>query len=155
MLHPHREPGLRPGAGGRLSGGFTLIELLVVLAIMAILSAMLMPSLSTVTDRSRVLECRSNLSHIALALRAYHADYGQYPPRLDSLATDQYVTDPAFLRCSHTGAGYYYRKPVGMKQRDILAACVDPATPSGQCPHGQRTSFVALERGGGLQEIHR
>ena len=133
--------------------GFTLIELLVVIAIIAIMSAALMPAISSVTDRSRVTECRANLSHIALALRAYHADYGQYPPQLDSLLPGQYVADPDLLRCTHTGALYYYARPNGVNATDTLAACVDPATPSGQRPHGQRTSLVVLERGGRIREL--
>lgn len=133
--------------------GFTLIELLVVIAIMAIMSAALMPALSSITDRSRVVECRANLSHIALALRMYHADYGQYPPQLESLLPGQYITDPDLLRCTHTGALYFYARPAGLNQQDTLAACVDPATPVGQRPHGQHTSLVLLERGGRLREI--
>ncbi|MGE5531514.1 MAG: type II secretion system protein [Bacteroidota bacterium] len=134
--------------------GFTLIELLVVIAIIAIMSAALMPALSSVTDRSRVTECRANLSHVALALRAYHSDYGGYPPQLDSLLPGQYVTDPDMLRCTHTGVLYYYALPKGLNPTDTLAACVDPATPSGQRPHGQRTSLVILERGGRIRELH-
>lgn len=133
--------------------GFTLIELLVVIAIIAIMSAALMPALSSVTDRSRVTECRANLCHIALALRAYHADYGQYPPQLQSLLPGQYVTDPDLLRCTHTGAFYFYAPPSGPNAQQIVVACADPATPVGRRPHGQHTSLVALERGGRVWEI--
>ncbi|MCE5240922.1 prepilin-type N-terminal cleavage/methylation domain-containing protein [bacterium] len=135
--------------------GFTLIELLVVIAIIAIMSAMLMPSLSSVTDRSRVTECRANLSHLALALQAYHADTGQYPPRLECLLPGGYVTDPDMVRCTHTGATYFYAPPTGADMRQIVVACTAPATPVGQRPHGQRTSLVVLERGGRVREVGR
>jgi len=133
--------------------GFTLIELLVVIAIIAIMSAMLMPTLSSVTDRARVTVCRANLSHVALALRAYHADYGDYPTQLPDLLPGGYIADPDLLRCTHTGAWYYYARPTGTNLGDILAACVDPSTPVGQRPHGQHTSLVALERGGRIHEV--
>lgn len=133
--------------------GFTLIELLVVIAIIAIMSAALMPSLSSVTDRSRVTECRANLSHVALALRAYHSDYGQYPPHLTNLLPGQYVTDPNLIVCTHTGATYFYAAPAGINAAATLTACVNPATPIGQRPHGQRTSLVILERGGRVHEL--
>ncbi|MBU0607993.1 MAG: type II secretion system GspH family protein [Armatimonadetes bacterium] len=139
----------------RRRSGFTLIELLVVIAIIAIMSAMLMPALSSVTDRARVTECRANLSHIALALRSYYADYGAYPPQLPALLPGGYIADPDLLRCTHTGGWYHYARPTGTGLGDVLAACVDPATPVGQRPHGQHTSLVVLERGGRVRELGR
>ena len=47
--------------GPRQNSAFTLIELLVVIAIIALLLAILMPSLSRARKQSRTVACMSNL----------------------------------------------------------------------------------------------
>ena len=53
---------------------FTLIELLVVIAIIAILAAMLLPSLSRSRETSRSTLCKSNLHQISLGIFQYAGD---------------------------------------------------------------------------------
>ena len=60
--------------------GFTLIELLVVIAIIAILAALLLPTVSGAKAKANVARCQSNLREIDLALGMYAADHGCYPP---------------------------------------------------------------------------
>ena len=135
------------------TGGFTLIELLVVIAIIAILSAVLMPALSSATDRSRVTECRAHLAQVGMALQMYATDWGASPASLDRVLAGGYVTNDDWLRCTKTGAYYYYVPPVkGSGPDALLASCVDPATPLGQRPHGYRNTFVYINRGGKLGE---
>jgi prepilin-type N-terminal cleavage/methylation domain-containing protein len=135
------------------STGFTLIELLVVIAIIAILSAALMPALSSATDRSRVTECRAHLAQLGMALQLYYHDWGTYPTGVDRVLAAGYVTNDLWLRCTKTGAFYYYVSPViGSGPDALMASCVGPATPAGQRPHGYRNSFVSLSRGGKIAE---
>src|SRR5882724_1601195 len=60
-------------------GGFTLIELLVVIAIIAILAALLLPSLSKAKDAARSTACKNRLHQMGLELQMYVNDFnGKY-----------------------------------------------------------------------------
>lgn len=56
------------------AGGFTLIELLVVIAIIALLLAILMPSLQKVKEMARETVCRSHLRSVGVAVLIYLQD---------------------------------------------------------------------------------
>jgi prepilin-type N-terminal cleavage/methylation domain-containing protein len=59
----------------RMRKAFTLIELLVVIAIIALLIAILLPSLSKARQAAKVSICQSNLHNIGVATQSYSTDY--------------------------------------------------------------------------------
>jgi len=61
--------------------GFTLIELLVVIAIIALLLAILMPSLQAAKKRGQTVVCLNNLRQIGMAANLYANDYEDRIPR--------------------------------------------------------------------------
>ena len=59
---------------------FTLIELLVVIAIIAILAALLVPSLKQALEQARVVTCQSNMRQVGLALSMYAREHDESFP---------------------------------------------------------------------------
>jgi len=60
--------------------GFTMVEILAVVGIIAILVAVLIPALTMVRRIAKETQQRAQLTAIDLALIAFKADYGDYPP---------------------------------------------------------------------------
>jgi prepilin-type N-terminal cleavage/methylation domain-containing protein/prepilin-type processing-associated H-X9-DG protein len=64
----------------KMKKAFTLIELLVVIAIIAILAAMLMPSLTRARAQAKASNCRGNIRQMGLALGMFRTDNVQVYP---------------------------------------------------------------------------
>ncbi len=86
LLSPIRRFSDSPFRGGATSvpdirhpvPGFTLIELLVVIAVIAVLVAILLPSLSRAREAGRRAACLGNLRQMQVAWQVYSDDYGGY-----------------------------------------------------------------------------
>lgn len=68
----------------RKKQGFTLIELLVVVAIIALLMAILLPSLAKARKQAKATACMSNLRQMGLAVHMYAQEYNGTIPIFDS-----------------------------------------------------------------------
>ncbi len=84
----------------RHQAGLTLIEVLVALSVIATLSALLYPAVSSALRRSYVTTCQSQLKQAGQALKMYQADYQteDWPCGLDKLFPN-YISSRQILVC--------------------------------------------------------
>ena len=59
-------------------GGFTLVELLVVISIIALLIAILLPSLSKARDQSKTVVCATRIKGILTAMSVYATEHNNF-----------------------------------------------------------------------------
>jgi prepilin-type N-terminal cleavage/methylation domain-containing protein/prepilin-type processing-associated H-X9-DG protein len=83
----------------RTPSAFTLIELLVVIAIIAILAALLLPSLSKAKESARRIACAGNLRQIGSCLKLYENDFDGWLPRCGDV--------PGASGGAHPSIGYF------------------------------------------------
>jgi prepilin-type N-terminal cleavage/methylation domain-containing protein len=91
----------------RHRGGFTLIELLVVIGILAILLAILMPTIGMATQLVRANTTRNQMKEIALSLKAFKNDFSDYPPSKPAGSS----VDPGKMTTSAANLVYYLMGP--------------------------------------------
>ena len=61
------------------TAGFTLLELLIVIFIIAILFAIIMPSVFALKQKARIRQASTETKAVATAIRGYHTEYGEWP----------------------------------------------------------------------------
>jgi prepilin-type N-terminal cleavage/methylation domain-containing protein len=76
--------------------GFTLIELLVVVAIIALLIAILLPSLGKAKERARLTRCMANLHALGQGSVAYAAEWANWLPPMKGGVTAFSGTTPPY-----------------------------------------------------------
>src|SRR5438105_5126005 len=92
---------MRPRSEPNQVSGFTLIELLVVIAIIAILAALLLPSLSRARLKAQAVQCMNNGKQMMIAWRLYSEDNSDKLPTAWGYAGSDWI--PFDFEMSWTG----------------------------------------------------
>jgi prepilin-type N-terminal cleavage/methylation domain-containing protein len=86
--------------------GFTLIELLVVIVILGVLSGIVVFAVSGIQDRGNAAACKTDKKSVEVAVEAYFAKNGAYPPAGDPGWLELTSGVNQLLRSKPTGTGY-------------------------------------------------
>jgi prepilin-type N-terminal cleavage/methylation domain-containing protein len=120
---------------------FTLIEVLVVVAIIALLAAILIPSLQRAREQGKIASCRADSKQIGTLTATYQAEYKGYVPVLFNYPTRQYCYDYGPYVDPASGAQWY--APARTSYLSVALRAYDKGTaklaqkkdPSGIKPH--------------------
>lgn len=121
---------------GCKSRGFTLIELLVVIAIIAVLLAIIMPTMRKVKEVARETLCKSNLKNVGLAVAMYLDDNERKIPDTKSANQHQWFESDGLTYRKPGTSGTYW----GVYYRDYIKS----QTKIFGCPSFQSTTGTQL-----------
>jgi prepilin-type N-terminal cleavage/methylation domain-containing protein len=130
------------------AGAFTLIELLVVIAILAILAAMLLPSLQGGKAEAYSTVCKNHLRQMGIAMQNYLDDYKCYP----SFAVWNAGIQP-YYQLSWTNASYHCPSYTGVLAWDEWESRVEGILGSysmnmfGACDPNNESNSLGLTTG--------
>ena len=85
--HVHKLPSVRAWHA------FTLIEMLTVIAIIAILAAILLPTIGAIRRRARMSAAKAQIAALQTALDSYSQTFGAYPPDSNESLPSNYFGD--------------------------------------------------------------
>jgi len=127
---------VRAGYGTRRRPGFTLIELLVVIAILALLLAILSPTLQRARYLMKLASCSSNLHHLAIGVTTYATqNRNRYPSRVR-------ITIPHHLKPTQICAGGSDDRPLLKPYLPSLSVFEDPLAGHVDLANSTATSAV-------------
>ncbi len=83
--------------------GFTLVEMLVVISIVALLTGLLMPSISRARQAADRLRCANHLRQVGAAIVGYLDDHAERLPALEAIETNNPRYSDGMILTSQTG----------------------------------------------------
>jgi prepilin-type N-terminal cleavage/methylation domain-containing protein len=110
-------PGLR---------GFTLVELLVVISVIALLIAILLPSLKHARAQAKGVVCAANSKQIALALFTYQVEFDGYVPHNVWSEYDWAIYPDRTIKVLKEHLWFYKLFPTYLGDPDVLICPADP-----------------------------
>lgn len=129
---------------------FTVIELLVSLAIVALLTALLLPAVQSARESARNASCRNNIRQLALALHNFESAHGSFPVGHDG---PDHSLPPG--HASDTGVNWlghmYYTLPY-LEQSQIFSQVFDGGRI--KVPWYIHPDYDAFQRGALLPVFH-
>ena len=137
------------------NSGFTLIELLVVIAIIALMSSIVLVSISTAREKSRNAKRVSDMTQLQKAMDLYFNDNGTYPTLSSGMALSSWnssILVPKYLKAvpvtvlpadpGCTATNDYYMQPNVAGSQFVTSTFIVTFCISGQVgtlPAGQHT----------------
>jgi prepilin-type N-terminal cleavage/methylation domain-containing protein len=119
----------------RKNEGFTLVEVVVVIAVVAILAAILAPSIVKHIDDSKIAKAKSETQVLGAAITSFYKDVGQWPTAVPAAVTpiDLLATQVGGLPTVPGGAGFadWAGDPAADADADYLEAHMLSNTPKG------------------------
>lgn len=99
------------GKAIKTMAAFTLIEVLLAVAIIGTLVALLVPTVSSLLDRMRITEARSEIAVLGAKVQAHLTDSGDFPATIDEIELAE--------RLDPWGNPYQYLIILGKKKSEI------------------------------------
>jgi len=122
---------------GHVDRGFTLIELLTVIAIIAILSAILIPVLSSTREQARMAHCTSNLRQLGFGIQLYAAEHDDNTPPFQHPGSGLFVHNTGAFIADGRGFGALVHENIGGRSQNNYLDSLEPLV----CPSLPETLF--------------
>jgi prepilin-type N-terminal cleavage/methylation domain-containing protein/prepilin-type processing-associated H-X9-DG protein len=138
----------KPSASSKAGAdGFTLIELLTVIAIIAVLAAILLPTLSRARERAKAMVCLNNTKQLSLAWRIYAGDNGDKLPYNLCMAGSPQRTNINWVNNVMTWDLSPDNTNLATLTEASLGTFVDGSTSVYRCPSDHALSAVQIAAG--------
>ena len=138
----------RPPSSGKLdAAGFSLIELLTVIAIIAVLSAILLPALAKAREQAQATFCLNNTKQLGLAWHVYAGNHNERLPYNLGLAGSSWRTELNWVNNVMTWNLSSDNTNLATLTQASLGALVGGNTSVYRCPADRALSSVQKESG--------
>ncbi len=134
------------------SRGFTLIEIIVAVALVAILSAAIAPSVINNIAQGRVARAQSDVQTIAQAVARFRGDTGKYPRLATATAPDTAGNQIDFLATGTGGNDNWPVQVTGAEWPAVFTSAVEVNT--GSCQEFERHLIRGLSHAAGADSMY-